>query len=233
MASVSYFLLSVFFLEKKEYIKTGIFIVLAFLFHKIVIIFLPILFLSKLKINYKILSSLLVISFFVGILGWFNYTTYLFELGVSIFDSQEVGSVGRIINHYYKTDEFAGEWNIVGKLVNSLPLTAITLIIIYCFNKKDRQFICSKYLYYLNILVFGIVTLNLFASSVLTARVASFMTVSIILVLPYVYHISGRKEKLLFKVSIAGIAFLFIISLWKYQNDPYSLGVLPYFFCFE
>lgn len=211
------------FKDKKFVFLILLFVFIAYQFHKVAILAAPFFIFAKLNIEKRKVYIILFLSFLTGLTSQMvdisEYLTYLTNLQ----SYEETGSFARTFGSYAFSEEYIGQWGIMGKLVNALPMNLLCLA---TYNKQ------TKGNTYFNLTFFGVVFLNLFVSSTFCIRISTILTISQLLLVPIAFKTSGKKQQLYIYGVLGLMAFLYVYKLIGYMNSPQSLGVLPYSFCF-
>ena len=222
--AIQFVLLAMYFIKQVKYKYTVLSLFLAFSFHKIILLTIPFLFLHKCYLNKKITFSILTASVIVGLSGTMEYVSEMLMYLNTVSNSSETGTFAQQFGSYANSGEYIGQWGIMGKLVNMIPMT---LMCIVCHRSKEYNSI------YYNMMLFGTILLNVFIDSSFCMRFSTILSISSVIAIPIALKNSNSKQSIYIYVALAVSIIVYLRVLIGYYTDPNSLGVIPYHFCFE
>lgn len=207
------------YILKKNFYYYCLIILLATMFHKSALLFLPVYFLFNIEINLK--KIIYIISFSAIAANFFQYTQkiifFLFPSYIGYTDSVWFGEA---------------------KLATILKLIMnfIVFITSYYFYSKQKIFLSKKQIQFYNILLWlsliGSCISMLSIKATLFSREILYFTFFNIVLLPNSIH-SFRKKKVMIFVSVSTIMFFILYAGICLYYRPTWFGVIPYTFCWE
>lgn len=212
------------FLPKKKFCFLVLAIIcftVAFLLHKIVLIAVPFLFLSRLRLNKTWITGALIISAIIGVSGVLD----LFNNMLLLLDSYNSGSTNSFaIYGNYSRRDMTVEWSTISKLAHILPNS---LVVYFSYSKHQNGLERLSF----NMLFYGTFICNLLVSNVFCDRLTNMMTIFVVFVVAYSmkYNLRTRKPMILLLLAIISFFIHVVIGL---NAAPGHDDVLPYEFFF-
>ncbi len=221
--AISLFLISLHFFNQESYIKSLFFFILATSCHTTVLLFFPILLISKyIYFNSKLVYVLVIISILIGVSGKVDVPNLLDSLGLyNLFQSQGVLDRYKGYSDYTSDLDLAMTFNGYLRIV-IIPSIVFLATYYYSENKNDL---------FLKIYFIGLIISNLLSSFPIGYRLSLYGTVLSIVVIPNVFF----KNKLshlyypLFYFYCLAIFLNEIISAYGIQSSARN-DIVPYLF---
>lgn len=192
--AISLLMFSVKYIEEKKLMKFIFLVFIASLFHNTALIFLPLYVLSKMKIDNK---NLIVCLLFLMIIILLKDVITTFLMNFSSDYTSYVNS----------------EFDVKNTGINRLIMFSIMIIFCRLFYKNYKD---DKIINLLLCTSFFMICMQINAtSSALFARVANYFTFSLYILVPNViYNLKKRHTKMIMKLVIIVLFFLYVI-LWN------------------
>lgn len=197
-----FILLAWHFQKIKKYKLYFLFISIAFCFHNTSIIALVSLLFEKVRIRKKMLITLMLLSFVVGLSPIVQYILVI---------------VGKLVNFsylYYLSNNFFG--------INFSP-TRFLLTIFCC----SLVYLLRTRTIYFRLLAVGICMMNIFAFNPEAARIAQYFTILQIAIIPNIPFLTRDKKK---AIMLSTISIIYMICVWSFLLFNNIGEVLPYKF---
>lgn len=202
--ATSCLLVATYFFKKNKILRTGICLLLAFLFHRTsIIILIAYLLIDRIKINYKTINMLLVI----GICGAVSYSSI-------------IQLIARFVVKYTLYEEKSYEAGIGSMLTVAIFLTICIITVIL----EKKNILKDDLKIYVKILILGIPFYIVSLKSFLIMRISMvYFGIYSIVIIPEIFKLVGSKLRLnlyyYYYIIMMGWFYLYLIT----QN-----GVIPY-----
>lgn len=206
--AISIIIYSLQYIIDNKKIKAILIIILAFFFHKVAIFFLPVVFAYNIKINYKVLLGILVLS----IIGFFGFGL------MSIVIAEFVPKFKHYLNTIY------GNPNYFGALLDYVFFLIIFIVLVISLKVKKTNI--QKVLLW--IFAFQMFFQIFIMKMVILGRVATLFGFFIILLVPSIIEEQSPRFKKISRLYIYTATILYFIVIAMYR--PEWNGAIPYEF---
>lgn len=193
---------SIPFIIERKFFKFLFLYVLAFLFHKAVVLFLFAYWIVKIKFNNTLIITLVGLAIIANLTG----LTYIVD---SIAQFLPFG-VAETYNDY--ASELSSEGGVLGDIVK-----IIIVIILLLVNKK----VCEKdelFPYFRNLYVFGVIIYFFFGGGIFAARLPGFFTVYVVIVIPRMIYALREETSLRNFLFIGFTCYTILLYSNFYRN---------------
>lgn len=220
-ASVSYFIISIYYLEYNSIKKAFVFLIISALFHYSLLLTIPFVliayFVKRISRSITLLSIILSLIFgFTFATGFSGYAEQLSAF-LSIYSGDSTEYYIKYIENMTEAKK-----SYLGLAISMLPFSLLTILLPY--NGKQS-------LYY-KLFIIGIVVYNVFISVQFVYRVTMFFSLFLIILYPKAYNeLSGWKKKML-KATTLFLILFYTYSLLK-ADETTLAGTIPYKFYWQ
>lgn len=190
--SIMFFLISIKYLQQRNFFKFLILNIIGIMFHTTAILFIPLYFVLIKRIPKRII----LLFFIIGNIIFLLHIAWLKEL-LALFNSIITTPLSPLIDVYLRTTKYNGEYGLsIGFLERSF-----SFVLVYCFekkiiglNQKNRIFINSFYLY-------CFIYLYCSEMSIILDRVGLLFIYSYWILFPQIYALLSPRNKNIYLIA--------------------------------
>lgn len=212
--AVPFFLLALYSLSNKEYIRTIFFLLISSMFHISILMIVPWICLAMLPVKKYMYFVCIFLSL---LLIPFDMTSILQSLGVLLPERYQ----------FYLQSTFASGRSFLGLIKVVFPI--ILLVIFLAINDLNKCGLRERI--FLNLLLFSICLSLLFPGNLLVQRIAWYFDIAPVILIPIIYkQLKETKNKTYFILFVGEYCLCYFILYYLVRNNS---AIFPYTFNIE
>lgn len=212
--AVPFFLLALYYLSNKEYIRTIFFLLICSMFHISILMIVPWICLAMLPVKKYMYFVCILLSL---LLTSFDMTSILQSLSVLLPERYQ----------FYLQSTFASGRSLLGLVKVVFPI--ILLVIFLAINDLNKYGLRERI--FLNLLLFSICLGILFPGNMLVLRIAWYFDIAPVILIPIIYkQLKETKNKTYFTLFVGEYCLCYFILYYLVRNNS---AIFPYTFNVE
>lgn len=212
--AVPFFLLALYYLSNKEYVRTLFFLLICSLFHVSILMIIPWMCLSLLPLKKYMYFVCIFLSL---VLTCFDMTSILQSISILLPERYQ----------FYLQSTFASGRSLLGLVKVVFPI--ILMVIFLGIN--DLRNCGLKERIFLNLLLFSICLGILFPGNMLVLRIAWYFDIAPVILIPMVFQqLKEIRNKAYFSIFVSEYCLCYFVLYFLVRNNS---NIFPYAFNFE
>lgn len=222
-ASVSYFMICIYYLEHDSFKKAFVFLVISTLFHYSLLLTIPFILIAYYVkiISHKVVVLAIILSLIFGFTFATGFSEYTQRLSVIL--SMYSGDDTTEYYMKYIDNLTEAQKSNIGLAVSMLPFSLLA-ILLPCNNYKQN-------LYY-KLFIMGVIVYNVFISVQFVYRITMFFSLFLTILYPKAFYELFGWKKIMMKATALFLILFYIYTLFK-ADETTLAGTIPYKFFWQ